>query len=257
MTMSHTNRATLIRCPFIVIVAVVCGGGGFILGKSWENPASVRTRIRRSAISDAGRLLQDAEFSRITSKDGITQYLDDRAHEMLSIGLRALEKEGLDDLTEEEVKILQRFKSYRDRYDVLDDTGTEWGQESRNELIRFLEKVPWTGEDQARRTFEATYKGAIPHAAHPLNGIIWFGPNGMPPKLSGKVVLLDFWGIRCGPCLSSFPKLNELYDQYRHRGLEVIAIHAQRPRESKIRELFSQKGYDFPVGQGGAQLNQE
>jgi thiol-disulfide isomerase/thioredoxin len=52
--------------------------------------------------------------------------------------------------------------------------------------------------------------------------------NGGPEKLAdlrGKVVLLDFWGYWCGPCVASMPYLMELHDKYRNLGLVVIAIH--------------------------------
>jgi thiol-disulfide isomerase/thioredoxin len=43
--------------------------------------------------------------------------------------------------------------------------------------------------------------------------------------LRGKVVLLDFWGYWCGPCIVAMPGLMDLYDQYRDEGLEIIAVH--------------------------------
>lgn len=44
-------------------------------------------------------------------------------------------------------------------------------------------------------------------------------------ELRGKVVLLDFWGYWCGPCVQGMPELMELYDKYHKDGLEIIAIH--------------------------------
>jgi len=52
------------------------------------------------------------------------------------------------------------------------------------------------------------------------------GANGGPltlASLRGKVVLLDFWGEWCGPCVGSMPYLMKLYDKYRDKGLEIIA----------------------------------
>lgn len=42
--------------------------------------------------------------------------------------------------------------------------------------------------------------------------------------LRGHVVLLEFWATWCKPCQEMFPKLRELDEQYRVRGLEVIAL---------------------------------
>ncbi|WP_086481559.1 TlpA family protein disulfide reductase [Oceanospirillum sanctuarii] len=41
----------------------------------------------------------------------------------------------------------------------------------------------------------------------------------------GKVVLVDFWASWCGPCRQSFPWMNQLQNQYKSDGLEVVAIN--------------------------------
>lgn len=40
----------------------------------------------------------------------------------------------------------------------------------------------------------------------------------------GKVVLLDFWGSWCGPCRASHPHLKTVYNKYKSKGFEIIAI---------------------------------
>ncbi len=52
--------------------------------------------------------------------------------------------------------------------------------------------------------------------------------NGGPVKLAdlrGKVVILDFWGYWCNPCCEAMPALMKLHDQYKDKGLVIIAVH--------------------------------
>lgn len=34
---------------------------------------------------------------------------------------------------------------------------------------------------------------------------------------AGKVVVLNFWGLRCGACIAEMPSLNDLHDRYKDR----------------------------------------
>jgi peroxiredoxin len=40
----------------------------------------------------------------------------------------------------------------------------------------------------------------------------------------GKVVLVDFWDVRCGPCIKEMPNLKAVYSEFKDRGLEVLGI---------------------------------
>jgi thiol-disulfide isomerase/thioredoxin len=43
-------------------------------------------------------------------------------------------------------------------------------------------------------------------------------------KEHGKVVLVDFWGLGCIPCMQAFPHLVELHHKYAKQGLVVITV---------------------------------
>jgi len=64
--------------------------------------------------------------------------------------------------------------------------------------------------------------------------------------LEGKVVLLKFWGVWCGPCRKSMPHTMELAHELEERGLVVIGIHTQGSAE-KMASYVKDEGIDFPV----------
>ncbi len=73
--------------------------------------------------------------------------------------------------------------------------------------------------------------------------------SGRPVTLSslkGKVVLLNFWATWCPPCISEMPVFNRLYKQMRARGLEIVAISADRS-EDYVRDFTSKHSLDFKV----------
>jgi peroxiredoxin len=50
-------------------------------------------------------------------------------------------------------------------------------------------------------------------------------------KLRGKVVLVNFWSIGCGPCRDEMPDLEQLYRRFRAQGLVVLAISGDKPSD--------------------------
>ncbi len=54
------------------------------------------------------------------------------------------------------------------------------------------------------------------------------GVSGAPESLAkyrGKVLLLEFWGIWCSPCVREAPTLVGIYDRYHARGFEILGVH--------------------------------
>ncbi len=73
------------------------------------------------------------------------------------------------------------------------------------------------------------------------------GPPVKPETLAHRVVLLEFWGVNCPPCIASMPKLEELHRQLAPAGLVVIGAHAQGGPADAVRSTAAELGVTFPI----------
>jgi thiol-disulfide isomerase/thioredoxin len=74
----------------------------------------------------------------------------------------------------------------------------------------------------SRKLAELVGKTAAPLAEH-IDA--WVNGEAMKDDdLKGKVVLLDFWAVWCGPCIATFPHLKEWNEKYKDKGLVIVGL---------------------------------
>ena len=64
--------------------------------------------------------------------------------------------------------------------------------------------------------------------------------------LKGRVVVVDFWATWCGPCIQSLPHLNQLYEDKKAAGLQVIAVSVDEDK-AKVPTFVADKKLTFTV----------
>jgi peroxiredoxin len=73
--------------------------------------------------------------------------------------------------------------------------------------------------------------------------------QGNPARLSdqkGKLIILNFWASWCTPCLIEMPDLKRLYEHFKDRGLEIVAVAVEDDQQS-IQKLVDKYELPFTV----------
>ncbi len=63
----------------------------------------------------------------------------------------------------------------------------------------------------------------------------------------GKIVLMNFWATWCPPCIREMPAMQRLYDKFRTRGLEIVAVSVDQGNPDAVRKFAEDMKLNFPI----------
>jgi thiol-disulfide isomerase/thioredoxin/tetratricopeptide (TPR) repeat protein len=65
--------------------------------------------------------------------------------------------------------------------------------------------------------------------------------------LEGRVAVINFWGVWCGPCVREAPEIQKVAEKYRSHADVVFITISNDGDPDTTREWMRQQGYDFPT----------
>lgn len=79
-------------------------------------------------------------------------------------------------------------------------------------------------EDAPAQTAAKKARLSVGDPAPPIDGLNWIKGEPVTGFQAGQVYVLDCWATWCGPCVRSIPELNDLHNQYKDKGVNVIGL---------------------------------
>lgn len=115
------------------------------------------------------------------------------------------------------------------------------------ELLVAIRESPAIYERQKQR--EAARDAILSSGKLPtIEATSWLNTTDVPTweSLKGKVVLIDFWGTWCGPCVAKLPETQSLHEKFVDRGFVVLGIHSQQDGDT-CAAFVKEHDYSFPI----------
>lgn len=75
----------------------------------------------------------------------------------------------------------------------------------------------------------------------------WIGSEVSAEDTKGKVVVIDFWGTWCGPCMAAIPKNVEMVKKYKDQGLVFIGVHDANRGWQDAQKAVNDHGINYSV----------
>jgi thiol-disulfide isomerase/thioredoxin len=168
--------------------------------------------------------------------------------EAVQTSVRAKMQEGqeafLSELEKSGRELIKEFPKRNEGYDLLLQAASQADQTKARSLAKEVVASNASEETKARAEGLLTKLDALGKPL-PIKFTAVDGREVDLAKLTGKVVLVDFWATWCGPCVAELPNVKEAYNKLHDKGFEIVGISFDKDKNT-LEKFVSQQEMKWP-----------
>lgn len=148
------------------------------------------------------------------------------------------------------------FRDKRKSYiiGISDNNGKMWKfSQPINEEAQFskvLKSIPTLDHsfaDLIDPKFNKRINYKIGETIPPFNYTDIYGNEVSSQSLKGNVIVLNFWGTWCAPCIKEIPELNELVEKFKNENVRFIAPAVNTNKEMLINKFLTKHPFLYDI----------
>lgn len=139
-------------------------------------------------------------------------------------------------------------------YKRLYQKGKEAALDSIRVIFPYCTVKEQTVEALAMALQEKTSSKAVDPIAPDFTGKDLQGRTVQLSALKGKVVVVNFWGTGCGPCIGEMPVLNKLVQKYRDSS-SVVFLAITGDETERLKQFFKKRIFLYTVVNNGGKVS--
>lgn len=142
-------------------------------------------------------------------------------------------------------KVVSTYKSYQGN-DVSEERTFTYSSDIE------IDMTPKTnGEEPEENNTPISENGKISFTSTDING----NPVSMDDFKNAKLIMVNFWEPWCGPCVGEMPELQELYENYKDKGLVILGVTSDITVEDDAKAIIKDKGIEYPIILGNKEIS--